>query len=192
MAKDYAGRVIFDFSERNKSATFQFGLASWNCKSFDVEINRRLRILKKDTLAAPIVKEAGSPGVRVFLVSIGGFPLAKDDTDQVIGVGGVITLLHLRADFVIRLRGDLTQGNLGRVIAKGAEGSNMGHMLEKEIVQERGLIGLWIARAWLDLHSALSIAVRTERIDADLTTVIEKNDSIDAKWISGVEQTFAQ
>jgi hypothetical protein len=65
-------------------------------------------------------------------------------------------------------------------------------MLEKEIVQERGLIGLWIARAWLDLHSALSIAVRTERIDADLTTVIEKNDSIDAKWISGVEQTFAQ
>ncbi len=58
---------------------------------------------------------------------VAGVLLPQDDPHQIMRTGGVVTLLHLRSDLVVRLSHDLWNRDPGRVIAEGAKRLNMGH-----------------------------------------------------------------
>jgi hypothetical protein len=55
---------------------------------------------------------------------------AQDDSNQVVGAGGVIALLHRRSDFVIGLSDDLGGGNSLQVIAESAKRKDVCHIME--------------------------------------------------------------
>ena len=59
--------------------------------------------------------------------AVTGLTLAQDDSDQVVRAGGVITFLHPRRDFVVRLCSHGGQTYLGGVITKSAKGFYVGH-----------------------------------------------------------------
>jgi Ca-activated chloride channel homolog len=142
MTKDYTCRVVLDLSQADETLTLDLRGASRHGESLAIAIKRWLSILQKDGLAAPVGKESCGPDVRVIGRAISGKPLAQNNSDQVIGARGVIALLHLGSDLVVRLGNGLRDRNPSGIIAKRAERLNMSHFLEQQIVpSHRGALG---------------------------------------------------
>ncbi len=72
-------------------------------------------------------EELRGPGVRGISRMVGGMLFPQYDSHQVVRTGPVITILHLRGDFVVGLGDYLWNRNPAGVIAEGTEWLNMGH-----------------------------------------------------------------
>jgi len=78
-------------------------------------------------LLAPVVEVLGGSGVDVVVVVVTGLVFAQNDTDEVVGAGFVVALLHGRGYLVVRLGDYCLHFDAGGVVTEGAEGVETGH-----------------------------------------------------------------
>src|ERR1039458_8717179 len=107
MAKDDAGGVVFDPPQGDEGSALGYRLAAGNLETLGIAIEGRLWILPQNARLAPGLEGRGRPGIDVFGGGIRRQTLAQDDSYEVVRAGLVITCLHCRGDFVVRLGHDL-------------------------------------------------------------------------------------
>ena len=66
-------------------------------------------------------------GEEVLRLGVAGEVFAEDDTDEVVGAGVVVALLHLGGDLVVGLGDDVFHLDAGGVVTEGAEGIDASH-----------------------------------------------------------------
>ena len=80
-------------------------------------------------LVAPVCEGLGGAGVDVICLVVAFVVLAEDDADEVVGAAVVVGLLHLGGDLVVGLGDYVFQTNFLGIVAEGAEGVDLGHLL---------------------------------------------------------------
>src|SRR5439155_868593 len=111
MAKNNSRRIILKLPQSDESPALGFSVPARNCKALRVNVNRGLRVLKKNALPPPIAKKIRRARVRALSGMVSCLLLAQNDANQVIGARRVITVLHLWRDLVVRLCHDVGQRN---------------------------------------------------------------------------------
>src|SRR5207247_10840109 len=113
-----SGRINLQPPQTYEYPALGFSVPTRNGKALRVNVNRGLRVLKKNALPPPVAKELRRARVSVLSGMVSCLLLAQDDANQVIGTRRVITVLHLRRDLVVGLCHYAWQGNTCRIIAK--------------------------------------------------------------------------
>src|SRR5262249_54137674 len=133
--------VIFDLSQRDETSPFHLNLTSRNQECLGVAVNGSLGILQENVLPPPFLKEGCCPGVRGIARPVCGIPLAENNSNQVIGAGLVITILHRRTDLVVRLGGYVRQNNAGGIVSEGSKRLYVCHLGTKWKLYQAGVPG---------------------------------------------------
>ena len=136
MAKNNSRRIILKLPQSDESPALGFSVPARNCKALRVNVNRGLRVLKKNALPPPIAKKIRRARVRALSGMVSCLLLAQNDANQVIGARRVITVLHFRRDLVVGLCHYAWQGNTCRIIAKRSERFDVSHDQRIQILQE--------------------------------------------------------
>ena len=128
MTEDYAVGVLVQFSQCDESAAFSLSVRARHCEALGVSKHTRSFLLHQDSLLAPGLEVAGRARIYAFSpFGIEEFRQAEDDADQVVRAALVVSLLHGRGDFVIRLCHNGVQPDSAGVISPGSEGIDVGH-----------------------------------------------------------------
>src|SRR5439155_25067806 len=101
MAKNNSRRIILKLPQGDESPTLGFSVPTRNGKALRVNVNRGLRVLKKNALPTPVAKELRRARVRALSGMVSCLLLAQDDANEVIGTRRVVTVLHRRRDHVV-------------------------------------------------------------------------------------------
>lgn len=127
MAVDNLVGVVVEVAEGDEAAPLAGFGCTWNDVGLGVAIDGGHGFFGEDALAAPVVEVLGCAGVDVILVVVAGLVFAKNDTDEVVGAGLVVTLLHGGGDLVVGLSDDSLQIDAGGVVTEGAERVKASH-----------------------------------------------------------------
>ncbi len=104
VAKDHLVGVVVQLAQGDESAPLFHHIRPRHLESLRVGEDAGRFLLNQNALFAPGAEVARRPGVDTFVsLGIEEFRQTKDDPDQVEGTALVISLLHGRRDFVIRL-----------------------------------------------------------------------------------------
>src|SRR5882724_9347153 len=125
--EDYPRGIFFQFSRADEAAARAAFFRSRHHIFLRVRIKRRSGILHDNMVANPIFDRRPCARVHIVLRRVARIRMALFHRNQVVRVRGVILFLHRRRNLVVRLRQDAVEGRALRVVAKRAEGVNLGH-----------------------------------------------------------------
>src|SRR5438552_15069260 len=95
MSKNNSGRIILKPPQSDESPTLGFSVPTRNGKALRVNVNRGLRVLKKNALPPPVAKELRSARVSVLSGMVSCLLLAQYDANKYIIYRCVIKILNL-------------------------------------------------------------------------------------------------
>ena len=127
VAKHNLGRIVFDPSQGNEAPPLGFLTGSRDQKPLGVGVDGGLRILQEDTIPPPIPEEAGGACVDILGPIVSRFPPSQDQAHQVVRTRGVIALLRLRSNLVIRLRHHRGRRDPSGIVTKRAKRKDVSH-----------------------------------------------------------------
>src|SRR6266567_5037033 len=128
MSEDHTVGVIVQFSQGYKSAALFYRVGAWHLEALRVGKHTRSLLLHQDSLFAPGLEVASRPRIYAFpAFGIEEFRQTEDDADQIKRAALVVSLLHGRGDFVIRLGDYGLQPDSTGIVSPRSEGIDVGH-----------------------------------------------------------------
>lgn len=127
MAENHASGIFFELASTDKAAASAALGCAGHGKFLRVSIERGCGVLNDDVLCFPILEGRSSARIDIVTWRIGGELLPFFDGDEVVRVGVVVLLLHLRRNLVIRLGKNFLKRSDVRVESKCAEWEDLSH-----------------------------------------------------------------
>ena len=127
VTEDDAGGIVFEMADADEATAGAAETGAGDGEFLGVGVEGGRGVLLDDVLGDPGVEAGGGAGVDVVLRGVIAVDAAFFDGDEVVGIGGVILVLHGGSNFVVRLREDAVEGSDAGVVAESSEGLNQGH-----------------------------------------------------------------
>src|SRR5947199_8347579 len=94
MAKNNSRSISLKLPQSDESPALGFSVPTRNGKALRVNVNRGLRVLKKNALPPPVAKELRRARVSVLSGMVSCLLLAQNDAHEIVRTSRVITVLH--------------------------------------------------------------------------------------------------
>src|SRR5205085_23252 len=125
VAEDHAGGIIFELACANEAASRAALFRAWDGIFLGISVERWRGILPHDAVRHPSGECGSGTRIDVVLRRVVGMTAALFNSNEVVGIGGVILLLHGRRNFVVRLGEDTFKRGACGIVAEGAKRKNL-------------------------------------------------------------------
>src|SRR5262249_2979398 len=127
VAEGNPGGIILQPAQRNVTLAIRLRVTTRGWEVLTVTVHGRGRILPQNATEQPRGERRRRAGVNAVLGPGAWLTAAQNDPPKVCRTSPVIPFLHLRCDFVVRLRDHLVNSNPVRSVPPGLKRSNDRH-----------------------------------------------------------------